>query len=126
MTNNKARQVNNPIIKQLLDETTTEELAKIDTAMTNNKQQTAVEWLFSETLGITLQLANKRISHRNWELQMVKLYEQAKEMDKEMTIKLYADYENYLEEAFKNQCGGQAVVLSFQEFYEQTYGGGEQ
>jgi hypothetical protein len=50
--------------------------------MTNNKQQTAVWWLFSETLGITLQLANKRISHRNWELQMVKLYEQAKEMEK--------------------------------------------
>jgi hypothetical protein len=43
MTNNKAREVNNPIIKQLLDETTAEELAKIDTEMTNNKQQTAVE-----------------------------------------------------------------------------------
>jgi hypothetical protein len=39
-----------------------------------------------------------------------------------MTIKLYNDYENYLEETFKNQCGGQAVVLSFEEFYEQTYG----
>jgi hypothetical protein len=43
-----------------------------------------------------------------------------------MTIKLYADYENYLEEAFKNQCGGQAVILSFQEFYEQRYGGSEE
>jgi hypothetical protein len=42
MTNNKAREVNNPIIKQLLGETTAEELAKIDTEMTNNKQQTAV------------------------------------------------------------------------------------
>jgi hypothetical protein len=40
MTNNKAREVNNPIIKQLLDETTAEELAKIDAEMTNNKQQT--------------------------------------------------------------------------------------
>jgi hypothetical protein len=58
---------------------------------TNNKQQTAVEWLFSETLGITLQLANKRISHRNWELQMVKLYEQAKEMEKEQSH-LYAAF----------------------------------
>ena len=62
--------------------------------MTNNKQQTAVEWLFSETLGITLQLANKRISHRNWELQMVKLYEQAKEMEKEQrSIEVPSDEE---------------------------------
>ena len=43
---------------------------------------TAVEWLFGETLGLTLQLENKRISHRNWELQMVKLFEQAKQMEK--------------------------------------------
>jgi hypothetical protein len=40
MTNNKAREINSPIIKQLLDETTPEELAKIDMEMTNNKQQT--------------------------------------------------------------------------------------
>ena len=49
MSNNKAREINSPIIKQLIDETTPEELAKIDTEMTNNKQQTAlqehIEWL---------------------------------------------------------------------------------
>jgi hypothetical protein len=55
-----------------------------------------VEWLFSETLGITLQLANKRISHRNWELQMVKLYEQAKEMEKQETTKFTIGYFNWL------------------------------
>jgi hypothetical protein len=47
MTNNKAREVNNPIIKQLIGETTAEELVKIDTAMTNNKQQTAVDYMES-------------------------------------------------------------------------------
>jgi hypothetical protein len=47
MSNNKAREVNNPIIKQLMDETSPEELAKIDTEMTNNKQQTAVK-LYTE------------------------------------------------------------------------------
>jgi uncharacterized membrane-anchored protein YjiN (DUF445 family) len=47
MTNNKAREVNNPIIEELLDETTAEELAKIDATMTNNKQQTAVK-LYTE------------------------------------------------------------------------------
>jgi hypothetical protein len=43
MSNNKAREINSPLIKQLIDETTPEELAKIDVAMTNNKQQTAVD-----------------------------------------------------------------------------------
>ena len=33
MTNNKARKINSPIIKQLLDETNHEELAKIDAEM---------------------------------------------------------------------------------------------
>jgi hypothetical protein len=42
MTNNKAREINSPIIKQLINETTPEELAKIDTEMTNNKEQTDI------------------------------------------------------------------------------------
>jgi hypothetical protein len=39
MTNNKAREINPLLIKQLMDETSPEELAKIDTEMTDNKQQ---------------------------------------------------------------------------------------
>jgi flagellar biosynthesis/type III secretory pathway protein FliH len=50
MTNNKAREINSPVIKQLLDETTPEELAKIDAEMTNNKQQTAVDWFAQQVL----------------------------------------------------------------------------
>ena len=50
MTNNKAREVNNPLIKQLINETSPEELAKIDTEMTNNKQQTAVKLYTEEQL----------------------------------------------------------------------------
>jgi hypothetical protein len=83
--------------------------------MTNNKQQTAVEWFFFECgkYGDTAQIPDSVI-------------DEAKEMQKQRTVKLYNDYENYLEEAFKHQNGGQAVTLSFEEFYEQTYGGGEQ
>ena len=87
--------------------------------MTNNKQQTAVDILCGKLamkLGIP-QAITFYIDHQEE-------IKEAKEMEKQMTIKLYNDYENYLEETFKNQCGGQAVVLSFEEFYEQTYGGG--
>ena len=89
--------------------------------MTNNKQQTALDMLCGKLamkLGIP-QAITFYIDHQE-EIR------EAKEMQKQMTIKLYADYENYLEEAFKNQCGGQAVIMSFGAFYEQTYGGGEQ
>ena len=105
-------------LDEALSNETSETLTKFlnDKRMTNNKQQTAVEWLASE-LSNHLEMPHKYF---------IEILEQAKEMEKQMTIKLYADYENYLEEAFKNQCGGQAVILSFQEFYEQAYGGGEQ
>jgi hypothetical protein len=86
--------------------------------MTNNKQQTAVDNLYNEMYKI--------IEFYAGDEQLAKcmvLRKLAKEMEKQITIKLYNDYENYLEEAFKHQNGGQAVILSFQEFYEETYGG---
>ena len=88
--------------------------------MTSNKQQTAVEWLFSETLGITLQLANKRISHRNWELQMVKLYEQAKEMDKEQKKECW----DVAHQAGRFEGKGIAEKnwQTFEQYYDEIYG----
>jgi hypothetical protein len=71
-------------------------------------KQTAVEWLFKERLGLTLQLENRRISHRSWELQMVKLYEQAKEMEKQQIMQ--AHY------APKYGCFSE-------DYYNETYGG---
>jgi hypothetical protein len=87
--------------------------------MKNETKQTAVD-ILCEKLAMKLgipQAITFYIDHQE-EIR------EAKEMEKQMTIKLYVDYENYLEETFKNQCGGQAVILSFEEFYEQTYGGG--
>jgi hypothetical protein len=75
--------------------------------------KTAVEWLFGETLGLTLQLENKRISHRNWELQMVKLFEQAKEMENEQTIAFADKYDAYVVQ------GG---TLTAEQYYNETYG----
>jgi hypothetical protein len=109
MTNNKINKLKNII--QVY--TNTEN-------MTNNKL--AVEWLAKSYVDLLTKLNNEEISPKEFEIQYIEILEQAKEMEKQMTIKLYADYENYLEEAFKNQCGGQAVILSFGAFYDQTYG----
>ena len=85
--------------------------------MSNNKQQMTVEMMWNE-------IDNLFPFKDSVEAQkFCAILDKYKEMEKEMTIKLYADYENYLEETFKNQCGGQAVVLSFGAFYDQTYGG---
>jgi 16S rRNA C1402 (ribose-2'-O) methylase RsmI len=114
MTNNKAREVNNPIIKQLLDETTAEELAKIDTTMTNNKQQTAVEWLAENTpLGESIFFVHK--------------IEQAKAMEREQIKDAHergqSDEKDYWN--IGDKVGVRFMVKS-EEYYEQTYGGGEQ
>jgi hypothetical protein len=90
------------------------------------RQQTAVEWFHQKTWALKIQLEKGEISIGEYANTYATLYEQAKEMEKEKAIKLYIDYRNYLHEEFKHQNGGQAVILSFREFYEQTYGGGEQ
>jgi len=90
--------------------------------VTNNKQQTAVEWYIEKLLDLDYEYAKGLITLAVWSERKKSLIEQAKEMEKQMTMKLYNDYENYLEEAFKNQCGGQAVIMSFGAFYDQTYG----
>jgi hypothetical protein len=124
MTNNKAREVNNPIIKQLLDETTAEELTKIDTEMTNNKQQTTVEWFIEEleekgkayeenqvvrTINICIDVSD-----------YMALKIQAKEMERQQIINAFWNGDN-------TDCTSEQNIEEFAEqYYEQTYGGGEQ
>jgi len=47
------------------------------------KKQTAVEWLMPKVLELNLQLSLRRISQRNCELEILRLIEQAKQMEKE-------------------------------------------
>jgi hypothetical protein len=116
MTNNKAREVNNPIIKQLLDETTAEELAKIDTEMTNNKQQTAVEIFWNQLPEILPFTVDTETA-----VKLQKAYQQAKEMEKERMKGMYVEgsfakmrYYNGLE------------YIDAEQYYNETYGGCEQ
>jgi len=82
--------------------------------------KTAVEWLFGETLGLTLQLENKRISHRNWELQMVKLFEQAREIEKEQ---IKDAYEIGFDDARDDANDEMPKYAGPEQYYNQTYGG---
>jgi hypothetical protein len=100
---NKAREINSPVIKQLLDETNPEELAKIDAEMTNNKQQTAVEWLQSIELERDLTLAD---------------WKQAKEMEKQQIAKAFDDGDyNY---HYSRKTGND--FEDGQEYFNEVYG----
>ena len=74
---------------------------------TNNKQQTAVEWLYNELL-------NSEPNILEWN----KLLEQAKEMEKEQILDAY-------------ECGFESehdarIPQSSMRYYNETYGGCEQ
>jgi hypothetical protein len=136
MTNNKAREINSPVIKQLIDETTPEELAKIDAEMTNNKeltsnhfdnqkteninnkQQSSVEWLHDELFKSFQKFYTLQFTMEEYQANNVKLYLQAKEMEKERMIEFTNEwFEEY-------QCGLDNFKNP-EQYYNETYGGDE-
>jgi hypothetical protein len=81
--------------------------------MENNKQQTEVDWLFAE-------LKNHLDMPSN---QSIEILEQAKEMEKDRLEKAYDAGHSDGHDA----CYGHgATYQSFDEYYNETYGGGEQ
>ena len=56
-------------------------------------KQTAVEWLMPKILELNLQLSLRRISQRNCELEILRLFEQAKAKEK---IQIAKEYYNQL------------------------------
>ena len=72
--------------------------------MTNNKQQTAVEWLWEIAY-------NRELTVEDWK--------QAKEMQKQQAIKLHYEYELYV-------MMNESSVMTFGQFYKQTYGDDKQ
>ena len=73
-------------------------------------KQTSAEWLFKE-------IWNSPKDKFTW----YAILEQAKEMEKQMVIDSYYGYELYLDREFRFQQGGQAKILTFDQWYE-TYG----
>jgi hypothetical protein len=75
--------------------------------MTNNKQQTAVEWLEETMLKPLIQWPDD-------------IWEQAKEMEKEQMDKVAGDWWN---EGACYVSGGERKYESFEHYYNETYGG---
>ncbi len=73
--------------------------------MTNNKQQTAVEW-FNDKILIHLNFDQR--------LYLKDIFKQAKEMEKQQIRKAYCDGEHYKDTKLST------------DYYNETYGGGEQ
>ena len=115
MSNNKAREINSPIIEELINETTPEELAKIDTEMTNNKQQTAVEWGVEKLASLTFDYMAGFISDREYDELSKGVIRQAKAMHREEVV----DF------AYRClDCLSSKKEIKIE--YNETYGGGEQ
>jgi hypothetical protein len=91
--------------------------------MTNNKQQTAVEWFGIEMGKLFAQYHGKIICIGEFHKKRFELEEQAKEMNKEQMDKVAEDWWN---EGARYVHDGEKKYESFDQYYEQTYGGGEQ
>ena len=83
--------------------------------MTNNKQQTAVEWLIKQLK--LLELNKNRISEDAYKSRLSYMVNKAKEMEKERTINDYIEGRN----SVINR-----EIIPAKQYYNETYGGGNQ
>jgi hypothetical protein len=83
--------------------------------MENNKL--TVEWLAKSYVDLLTKLNNEEISLKEFEIQYIELLDKAKEMEKERIENSYnAGYNN----------GVLDTCLTSKQYYDKTYGGGEQ
>ena len=83
--------------------------------MTNDKQQTAVEWLIEKIEWYNKQL----LFDLKDEIKLVK--EMEKEQTKNRAVESYYLYTQYLYRLPK--VGGATVEMDFEQWYNETYGG---
>jgi hypothetical protein len=88
--------------------------------MTNNKQQTAVEWFLDQLIEHRIIIVDKTTYQVKYRHEI--LLEQAKEMEKEKTIKFTEDW------YFNGPLLGEGIDVksTIEQHFNNTYGGGEQ
>jgi len=90
--------------------------------MTNNKQQTAVEWLAEQMEILHYDYWAEHISKDEKNQRLKQLKEQAKEMEKEQTINFTQDW------YFNGPLLGEGIDVknTIEQHFNKTYGGGNQ
>jgi hypothetical protein len=88
--------------------------------MENNKQQTAVECYIIRRHEIEIQSRLGKISPNEYEKELTKAEQQAKEMEKEQMIDFAVEY------TYGTKRVGASLKEDFIKLYEQTYGGDQQ
>ena len=89
--------------------------------MTNNKQQTAVEWQFEQLFNSFEKFNNGEYTFDEYLSSNLRIREQAKEMEKQKVIDAHYGYIQYLKRLPKDE-----YLPDFEQWYEQSNGGGEQ
>jgi hypothetical protein len=88
--------------------------------MTNNKQQTAVEWFSVRRDVLEIEVRLGKLSPIEYAEELTKAEQQAKEMEKKQHKKTWLDstsqFDNAAEMTFKKD---------FDDHYNETYGGGD-
>jgi hypothetical protein len=88
--------------------------------MTNNKQQTAVEWYAKQIEILHYDYFTEHISKDEKNQRLKQLKEQAKEMDKELTIKFALFY------AYGQDNVSEQLRTKIEKWYDKIFEGGEQ
>jgi len=87
----------------------------------DNKQQTAVEWLVEQLPEILPFTVDTETA-----VKLQEAFQQAKEMHRQQAINLHYEYERYVMMNQSDEMITESVIITFGQFYKQTYGGGEQ
>ena len=88
--------------------------------MIEYKQQTALEWYDNEIEKLFNQFTIDKINIYEFRTKRFKLLEQAKEMEKEQIINAFCNGDN-------TDCTSEQNIEEFaDEWYNETYGGGDQ
>jgi hypothetical protein len=90
--------------------------------MTNNKQQTAVDWYIEKLLDLDYEYAKGLITLGVWSERKNSLIQQAKEMEKKRTIEFCIDW------YFNGTVMMKKIDVksTIEQHFNETYGGGEQ
>jgi hypothetical protein len=91
--------------------------------MTNNKHQTAVEWLHQKTWALKIQLEKGEISIGEYANTYATLYEQAKEMENEKHEKFNKFLNDEKQLGISDLKTIERIQWYYNTYFNETYGG---